>query len=349
MDIAIVGFGGVGRALVQLIHDKRIELGSEGINPKIKYVINSKGGTYNTKGIDLEKFILFTNENKDLNLYHEDSSTNAIFEDIFKNNDVDMVIEMTPTNLDNGEPGLSHITKSLSKGMNVVTANKGPILLAFDKLYKLSKENNVQLGIGCTTGGALPSINAGVIDLAGARITSIEGILNGTTNFILEEMENNHIEYMEALKKAQELGIAETDPTMDISGLDTATKLLILTNVLMNENKTLDDVELIGVDSIKLSDVKEIASKNKRYKLIGRSVLGEGGLKISVKPEVVDMDDLFYNVIGKAKVVRYTSDTLGDLTIIGGASGVRPAAASILRDIINIHRGKNNCSTIIKQ
>ena len=103
---------------------------------------------------------------------------------------------MTPTNIKNGQPALSYISTSLKNGINVITANKGPILLAYRELYELAKENKVQLGIGCTTGGALPSINAGIIDLAGAKILS-EGILNSTTNFILEEMEKNKIEYEE--------------------------------------------------------------------------------------------------------------------------------------------------------
>src|SRR5699024_8396068 len=159
---------------------------------------------------------------KDINLYNEDSTINVTFTDLIREKDVDIVIEMTPTNLNTGEPGLSHITKSLSNGIHVITANKGPILLAYDELYKIAKENNVQLGIGCTTGGALPSINSGIVELAGSKITSIVGILNGTTNFILEEMEKNGIEYREALKKAQKLGIAESDPTLDVKGFDTA-------------------------------------------------------------------------------------------------------------------------------
>jgi len=338
VDIAIVGFGGVGRALLELIYDKKDDLASEGLDLNLKYVINSRGGTYNPKGIDLMNFINFTGENRDLNSYQGKGSKPASFDDIIQNKDVDMVIEMTPSNLDHGEPGLSHISRALAKGIHVITANKGPILLAYDKLQDLARENGVKLGIGCTTGGALPSVNAGLIDLAGSKITSIEGILNGTSNFILEEMENNGLDYDLALKKAQEFGIAETDPSMDISGLDTGTKLLILTNVLMGENKTLDDIELVGIDSIDLDQVREMAGQNKRYKLIGRSIRTEEGLSISVKPELVDRDNLFYNVNGKDKVVRYISDTLGDLTIIGGASGVRPAAASILRDLINMFR-----------
>ena len=339
MRIAIIGYGGVGRALVRLINDKKDELIHEGINPMINYVIASKGGVYDHRGIDLERFIDFSSNNRDINKYPEGGSKNISFNTLMENNDVDIVIEMTPTNLETSEPGLTYITKSLENGIHVITSNKAPILLAYKELCEIAMKNNVQLGIGCTTGGALPSINAGVIDMAGANVKSIEGILNGTTNYILEEMENSKIEYPEALKKAQELGIAETDPTLDVEGWDTATKLLILTNVLMNEDKKIEDMDVKGITSIKLSDIEALAETEKKYKLVGRTTILDNKIKMTVGPETIGLDNLLYNVNGKDKVVRYTSDTLGDLTIIGGASGVVPAAASILRDLINIHRG----------
>lgn len=339
MRIAVIGFGGVGKAFVELVHDKREVLEAEGINPVINYIVRSQGGIYNPQGIDIGDLLTFLKENQDITTYPQGGSKDISFERIMEEGDVDVVIEMTPTNLETAEPGLGFIRRSLEKGIHVVTANKGPILLAYKELYELAKNNGVQLGIGCTTGGALPSINSGVIDMAGSNITSIEGVLNGTTNFILEEMADKKIEYLEALKKAQDLGIAERDPSLDVEGWDTATKLLILTNVLMQEDKTLDDVDVQGIQSMTLADVEESLKYGKRYKLIGRSSLEDGQLKISVHPELVGPDNIFYNVNGKNKAVRYTSDTLGDLTIIGGASGVTPAAASILRDLINIHRG----------
>lgn len=152
-------------------------------------------------------------------------------------------------------------------------------------------------------------------------------------------MEKNKIEYKEALKKAQDLGIAETDPRLDVEGWDTATKLLILTNVLMNEDKTMEDIDVNGIVSIKLADIEKILKQGKKYKLVGRSYLLDGKVEMTIGPEIIDSDNPLFNVNGKNKAVKYISDTLGDLTIVGGASGVVPAAASILRDLINIHHG----------
>lgn len=339
MRIAVVGYGGVGRAFLQLLLDKKVELSLEGIIPKVCYVISSKGGVYDSDGINIEEFVNYFKTNKDITKYPFGGSTVIGFNNILQNKDVDFVIEMTPTNKITGEPGMTHITKSLESGFNVVTANKGPILLGYKRLSQIARENNVQLGIGCTSGGALPTINGGIMDMAGSNILSIEGVLNGTTNFILNEMESTGVEYSEALKRAQDLGIAETDPTLDVEGWDTATKLLILTNVLMNEEKTLEDVKIEGVTFIKASDIKEASKEGKKYKLVGKAVRNENGLEMSVRLEKLSPDNPLYGVDGKNKAVRYTSDTFGDLTIIGGASGVTPAAASILRDLINIYRG----------
>lgn len=336
MRIAIIGYGGVGRAFVQLLSDKRLELLKEGLDIKLNYIIGRAGGIYSPDGIEIDKFIQYS---KDFISYPDGGSKSIGFKDILINNDIDMLVETTSTNIVDGEPGTTHIIKALELCIHVVTANKGPIVLRYKELKELALKNNVQLGIGCTTGGALPSINAGIFDMAGANIEGIEGILNGTTNYIISLMETEKLEYTEALKRAQELGIAEKDPTLDVEGFDTATKLLILTNVLLNQDLKLEDIEIQGITELKASDIENALNEGKKYKLIGRTIKDGSNLELTVRPEKIAIESPFYIVDGKNKAVKYISDTLGDLTIIGGASGVVPAAASILRDIINIHRG----------
>ena len=338
MRIAIIGYGGVGKAFIKLIHDKNQYLLKENIHIKINYIIGSNSGVYDKNGIDLKNIIQFSEEEKDLSKYHNGGSKDVTFDMLISNKDVDYIIEMTPTNINTGEPGLTHIKRALENKINVVTSNKGPIMLQYKNLKRLAIENNVALGIGCTTGGALPTINGGILDMAGAEIKTIEGILNGTTNFILKDMEDNGTTYLESLKKAQTVGIAETNPSLDVEGWDTASKLLILTNVLMDWDLTLDDIEVQGITNITPEHIYKAKSENKKYKLIGRTTNKNGIITSSVKLEKLSPDNSLYIVDGKNKAVRYTSDTLGDLTIIGGASGVSPAAASILRDIINIER-----------
>ena len=234
---------------------------------------------------------------------------------------------------------MTHIQQALENGANVITANKGPVMLAYARLKKLAEAKGVQLWIGCTTGGALPSINGGIMDLAGARICSIEGILNGTTNFILDEMKARNTSYELALQKARELGIAETDPTLDVEGWDTAAKLLILTNVLMKKNISLKEVDVTGITRITPGEIKDAGDYGGKMKLVGRALRENQQLSLKVAPEVLTPEHPLYGVDGKNKAVRYTTDTLGDLTMTGGASGTLPAAASVLRDLVNLHRG----------
>ena len=340
MDIGLIGFGGVGKALIKSIIEKKQRLKEEGIELNVKYILSSKTRIFDNQGIDLENLYDFMKYYNDISKYPSGGAKVNDFNEIINSIKFDLIIEMTPSNLINGEPGYSYIKAALENNINVITSNKGPIALYYDELYEIALRNSVQLAIGCTTGGALPTINGGIIDLAGSYIFSIEGVLNGTSNFILEEMENNNCEFETALKEALKLGIAEpTNPSQDVEGKDAAAKLLILTNVLLKQNKKFEDIDIEGITKIKLDDVKNLKKNGKRYKLIATTTIKNNRLKMTVKPEIVDKDNIFYHVNGKNKAVKYKSDTLGELFLMGGASGVESAAASILRDLINLLRG----------
>lgn len=306
MRIALIGYGGVGKAFEKLLKDKRDHLAAMGLWLELKYII--------------------------------DQENSGDFDALLENRDVDLLVLATPTNKESGEPGLSYIKAALNSGIHVVTADKGPVLLAYHQLKQIAAQNGVYLGIGCTTGGALPAVNGGLVELAGASILSIEGVLNGTSNFILDEMRQKNIGYAEALQEAQRLGIAEADPSLDVEGFDTAAKLVILANALLGEHKTLAEVRRCGITAISAADIAQAAREGEKYKLVGRAAYHDGELLLTVRPERLGAEHPFYMVDGKNKAVRYESDTLGDLTISGGASGTTPAAASLLRDIINIYR-----------
>lgn len=338
MRIALVGFGGVGKAFVRLISDKRKHLEGLGLNISLNCVINSTGGVYNPSGIDCEDLLRHTASGGRLYDYPIGGSPSINFDYLVEHGQADLIIEATPTNKETGEPGMTHIRKALESGMHVVTANKGPILLAYKELNNIAARSGVRLFAGCTTGGALPAINAGLYDLAGAEILSIEGILNGTTNFILDRMEKAGICYKEALNDAQRLGIAETDPTLDVEGWDTATKLAILTNVLMDHQINLKDMYVEGITAITADDIKIASRQQKRYKLIGRVTMQDGHIEAIVKPQAISSNHPLYGIGQANKAVTYTTDTLGTITVAGGASGTISAAASLLRDIVNLHK-----------
>lgn len=336
MDVALIGFGGVGKALIKLLVDKE-ELLKENYNLelRVKYIIKSDGGIYNPEGINLREISTFINNNKNINK-HSLWTSYLNIDSIIENNDIDTLIELTSTNIITGEPGLTHIKTALNNKINVVTGNKGPILLKYRELKELAEKNNVKLKVGCTTGGALPSINGGLYDIAGSELMSIEGILNGTTNYILSKMANDEVTYEEALKEAQLEGIAELDPTLDVEGFDTACKMIILANVLMNADMTLKDIDVEGITKVNIKNIQNIKDSNKKLKLIGKIEKENGIIKAYVKPITISESHPLYSVDYKNKGIYYKTDTLGDITIMGGASGTINAAASILRDIILI-------------
>lgn len=331
MDIALIGFGGVGRSFIKLLIDKEEKLKKKGLELNVKYIIKSDGGIYNKDGISLKDIVSNDYKLTGFNFIEDINISNII-----KNKDIETLVELTSTNIETGEPGLTHIKLALENGINVVTGNKGPILLGYKVLKKIADENNVSLGIGCTTGGALPSINVGSFDIAGSDILSIEGILNGTSNYILTEMYENEVDYNEALKRSISFGIAEANYKLDVEGYDTASKILILANVLMNANLSLKDIKIEGINNLKKNNILEEKSKGNKIKLIGKVYKKDEKVMAYVKPKILNIEHPLYFVDNKNKGVCYSTDTLGNISVIGGASGTINAAASILRDIINI-------------
>ena len=336
MEIGIIGFGGVGQSLIKLLVKKRKYIFEKyNLDIKVKYIVKSDGGIYKANGIDLEELLEFINKNKSIK-EHILWKSNLSIQEVIKNNDIDTLIELTSTNIETGEPGLTHIKRALESKINVVTGNKGPIILKYKELKEIADKNSVELKVGCTTGGALPSINGGLYDVAGSEIQAIEGILNGTTNYILSKMTNDNVTYKESLKQAQKNGIAEANPSLDILGYDTACKIIILSNVLMDTNIKLEDIEIKGITEVTLEDIEKAKVENKKLKLIGKVEKIDNMIKAYVKPIIINENHPLYFVDYKNKGVYFKTDTLGDISIIGGASGTMNAAASILRDIILI-------------
>ena len=336
MKIGLIGFGGVGQALIKLLVEKKNYIFEKyNVDIKVKYIIKSDGGIYKANGINLDEMLEFINKGKSIK-EHISWKDNLSINEIIKNNDIDTLVELTSTNIETGEPGLTHIKRALESRINVVTGNKGPIILKYKELKEIADKNSVELKVGCTTGGALPSINGGLYDVAGSEIEFIEGILNGTTNYILSKMSMEEVSYEEALIQAQKDGIAETNPSLDVLGYDTACKILILANVLMDANIKLEDIEVQGITGIELETIKRARKENKKIKLIGRVYIEDNMVKAYVRPIEIKEDYPLYFVDYKNKGIYFKTDTLGDISIIGGASGTMNAAASILRDIILI-------------
>lgn len=336
--LAIIGFGNVGQGLAKIISEKKSLLNERfGIDLSIVAVCDlHKGSIANPSGLDPEVLLSDLKEHGDLKRTSAPiKGWNAI--ETINNSDADILIELAFTDLQTGEPALSHVKMALNNGMHVSMTNKGPVALHFPELRQLALSKNVQIGIEGTVMSGTPSINLGNEMLLAAGITKIQGILNGTTNYILGEMSSG-AQYKDALKQAQELGYAEADPIGDVEGHDAAAKVVILGNLLMDLSLTLNDIERKGISDITSADIANAKNVNKHWKLIGTVESTEKGFIASVKPEMVPNEHPLASITGATNAITYSTELLGDITLIGPGAGRMETGYAVIEDILSIHK-----------
>jgi homoserine dehydrogenase len=337
MRIILVGWGIVGQGFAKILLRRKKELvRNYGFRPRIVAIVDMGGAATNPRGLDLERMLSLKAENGTVAASRENGSLGMSALDVIESVEAEAMVEVTPTNIEDGEPSLSHIKTAFKTGKHVVTTNKGPLALALPALTELANYNNVHLRFSGTVGGGTPILEFAKNCLKGDRIVSIRGILNGTTNYILSEMDENHITFQEALKAAQKLGYAEADPTMDVDGIDAAAKLVIMANWIMDKKVTLKDVKVTGICDVTLQDLEDAAAKGSTMKLIGSI---EEGLK--VEPTQISRHDPLC-VGGALNATTYVSEFAGEQTIIGIGAGGLETASAVLRDLIDI---KQNIAT----
>lgn len=344
LKLALCGFGNVGQALARIILEKGEEYRLRyGLDFQVQMVIDSGGTAYSPDGLPLDELLELKREGIGVAAHPRFGRPGFLGAEVLEEVPFDVLVELSPTNIRHGEPGLGNIRKAISLGKHVVTANKGPLVLAWRELRSSTEAAGVGLKFGGATAAALPTTNVGHYDLAGCLITGLEGILNGTTNFILTRMSQHGWGYDRALSEAQKLGIAERDPSLDVEGWDTAVKLLILANAVMGADLTLDQVDRKGITALTPSDFAEAAARGRIIKLVGSArpsgILGERrGVAIRVAPVALPSDHPLARVDGTEKALTFETDLMGRLTVMGGGSGPTPAAASVVRDLINLAR-----------
>jgi len=327
--ITIVGFGYVGAGVAEVIQRKRAEIARKfGLRLKLVGIADLSGVFIDEQGLDEAELLKLRTGEKEW-----ERPGNMTSRDLIREVEHEVMVETTPTNIETGQPGLAHITTALESGRHVVTSNKGPLALAYAPLMELATQCKRELKFGATVGGAMPLISMMRKNLAGNEVLSILGILNGTCNYILTRMAEEGLPYEHMLKEAQEIGIAEADPSKDVEGIDTAVKLVILANSVFGLNATYKDVEVAGITAI-TSDALELADDaGYVIKLIGE-VTKAGCLK--VRPRLVPKSDPL-NVGGTLNVATIRTDLAGDITLIGKGAGPIEAASTILSDILSIY------------
>jgi len=333
--IILIGFGTVGQGLCEIFLDKNAHfLQQYDYQPNVVGVCDPRFGTcYNPDGLDMVKLLEKARAGEKFidDLQEWDATA------LIQNGEADVVCELAFTNLHDGEPAVTHCQAALTSGKHVVTSNKGPAALVYQKMADLARENGVEFRIEGTVMSGTPVLNLAEGPLAGCSITSAKGILNGTTNYMLTEMEQG-MAYEDVLKKAQELGYAEADPTGDVEGYDARAKVAILANVVMGVNMPIDQVTCKGITGITPQDIKEAQAKDCRWKLIGSVEKTDSGVLASVQPEMVPLTHPLAGVMGATNALTFKTDLLGDVTIVGAGAGRIETGYSILTDLLAIHK-----------
>ncbi|QQK07206.1 homoserine dehydrogenase [Miniphocaeibacter halophilus] len=313
-NIAILGFGTVGQGVYEILLERR---------EKIKEIINQDFYI---------KTILVNDINKERDIVDGITLTND-FNIILNDPEIDIVVELTGAL----EKGFEYISKSLKAGKNVVTANKSVVSAYFKELHSTALENKVKFLYEASVGGGIPIIKPLREEIMLNDIESLQGILNGTCNYILSRMFKEKLSYKDILKDAQELGYAEADPTDDVEGLDTMRKLRILSSIAFGVDIREENIDTFGISTIELCDVEYLEKNNSTIKLLATSTFDKNkGYTAFVEPTIVTNEDYFSTVSMAFNSISFEGSNVGPLKFYGAGAGKLPTGDAVCRDIIDI-------------
>ena len=336
--LAIAGFGTVGRGAAERLAAAQGELRAYGCDARIVGVLDPQvGSVLRPEGLDPERLLAMAAAGESLSVYPGGEPVDGLDAAIDRA-EIDVLFEATPTDLKTGGVGLEHVRQALTAGIHVATTNKGPIVLDYPALSQLAAEHGVQLRCEGTVMSGTPLLNVCEGGLAGAGVTGVRGILNGTCNFMLSRMEDG-ADYDAALREAQELGYAETDPAGDVEGWDAAAKVAILGNLVLGASLTLADVAREGIAGVSRGDIDRARDAGRRLRLVGAVGMRDG---VVVDPRVgveeLELDDPLAAVRGAGNLLTIDTDALGAVSIAGPGAGKAATGHALVADLVAIHR-----------
>ncbi len=336
MRVGLIGFGVVGQGFTALISQKAEQLQARyGLTIEIAAVATrSRGTLYSTKSLDPET-LLQAIQSGTLGNYPDQAGIEYDISplSLASEADFDVLIEVSPSNLQNGQPAIAICEAALKAGKHIVLANKGALIYGYNTLSQAAKANGKQMLFEASVMAGTPSLRLGMQALAGCTISEARGIVNGTTNFMLTQM-GDGLNYADALAEAQRLGYAETDPTADVEGWDAAGKAVILGAALFGKQFSFDQMQITGISQLTAQDVAEAAAAGERWKLIARVTPDTA----SVQPMRLPISHPLANVSGATNAITYTTDLMGDITLVGAGAGGIQTGFGILSDLIEIHK-----------
>ena len=313
MRLGVVGCGAVGSAVAELAGE---------YGHRVTALADSASATIDPEGIDVGTALDRKAEGRGVGTDGIDRALDAEY---------DVLIEATPTTLGDAEPGFSHARRALERECHVVLANKGPVAERYADLRAAERESTGTVLFEGAVGGAIPVLST-IADLGPANVTAVRGVLNGTANFILSRMSAEGLDYEHVLAEAQDLGVAEADPTFDVEGTDAALKCAILANVLGNGETALADADVTGITDLTPSALDLATDDGRTVRLVGEVVDGDGNPEVRVGPRLVPENGTLA-VTGTQNLVQLETRHAGQLNLSGRGAGGRATATAVLGDV----------------
>ncbi len=343
LDVALLGFGNVGRALARLLMEKAPTLEAEfNLTFTVTGIATrSRGQAIDARGVNLERALSLAGTGSSLAVLPGGAPPPPDGALAFiRSCPAHLIFETTWLDPNSGQPAIDYLRAALDAGRHVVTANKGPVAFAFRELRDLAQARGVGFFFESTVMDGAPVLGVIREGLPGCRVRRIRGVLNSTTNAMLCRMEEG-LSYEAALAEMQAAGMAEADPTLDVDGWDSAVKIVVLANVAMGADLRPADVRREGIRGLDPQTVRRAAQADDHFKLLCEAWRENDEVRASVRPVRLPANDPMAQVRGTTSIVSFQTDVLPDLTLIEHNPTPRTTAYGMLADMINLARGRH--------
>ncbi|MFD1703510.1 homoserine dehydrogenase [Methylopila henanensis] len=322
--VAIAGFGAVGRATAGLLLDRRARYRDvHGVEVRLVAVCASRAGRVDPAGLEAERF--------------GDLEPGLSGPDVIEASGADVLIEAGPSDHRMGGPGLAYLERALSGGRDAIVISKGALVRDGARLRGFARRSGATIKVSGAAGAALPTIDLLDHNLLGCEVLGVEGVLNATTNYLLDAMMARGVGFGAALREAQAGGFAESDPRDDVEGWDTARKLVILAGFGLGAELAIGDLEVRGIQTVTEEQIAGWRDGGLVPKLVGRLWRDEAGaFRGGVGVEAYPLTDPLARLPGKTKAIRVKTDGMGEIVAIGCGAEPLATASAALKDFEHI-------------
>lgn len=316
INVGLIGFGTIGAGVVKILSDNQ-KIIEKRLGARICLAKIVDLDIKTDRGVPVDEKVLTTS-----------------VDDILDNPDIDIVIEL----IGGYDPARTFILKALDNKKHIVTANKALLAKHGDEIFTKVEENGLSIGFEASIGGAIPIIRSIREAFVANRIHTLEGIVNGTANYILSKMSDENCDFDVALKEAQEKGFAEADPTFDIEGIDSAHKIAVLTRLAYGTSVEFEDINVSGITNITSEDIECAKEFGYRIKLLAISKYDGETIDIRVHPAMIPSNHPMASVNGVLNAIRVCDDMMDENILAGHGAGALPTGSAVVGDVIEIAR-----------